>query len=220
MDSIHEDIGALRAAIAETEEHPNQTYPWYDLRQKAQVLIDEMTKPPPAPWDMWAPPRPVVCLGELGDGRCGRPATFIVWGKLYEKEELGPRCGECLAIDRRRRNRGEVNGNEAIYRIAEPDEEAKTPVQSSQPRRQFGKKPDAPAATYRLGELHVVPDFHRFAVCVHAYKVVVESRDGGVHTMSYRNFPPAKLARERASTRYPEAKIYRLKFGNVTGEAK
>jgi len=28
--------------------------------------------------------------------RCGKPATHIVWGKLFDKDALGPRCEDCL----------------------------------------------------------------------------------------------------------------------------
>jgi hypothetical protein len=29
--------------------------------------------------------------------RCGKPAEFILWGKLLKPESLGPRCYDCAA---------------------------------------------------------------------------------------------------------------------------
>lgn len=41
------------------------------------------------------------CREELGAEanfrRCGKPAEFILWGKLIEPEALGPRCYDCAA---------------------------------------------------------------------------------------------------------------------------
>lgn len=34
---------------------------------------------------------------EPSDEWCGKPAEFIVWGKLYPAEALGPRCYDCAA---------------------------------------------------------------------------------------------------------------------------
>jgi hypothetical protein len=39
------------------------------------------------------------CREELGEEadyeRCGKPAEFILWGKLFPPEALGPRCYDC-----------------------------------------------------------------------------------------------------------------------------
>lgn len=29
------------------------------------------------------------------EDRCGNPATFIIWGKMFPPEMLGPRCETC-----------------------------------------------------------------------------------------------------------------------------
>lgn len=40
-----------------------------------------------------------ACREELGRDyrKCGKPAEFILWGKLLKPEALGPRCYECAA---------------------------------------------------------------------------------------------------------------------------
>jgi hypothetical protein len=37
------------------------------------------------------------CRNWIGDERCGKPAEFIVWGKLFDPDALGPRCYDCAA---------------------------------------------------------------------------------------------------------------------------
>ena len=32
---------------------------------------------------------------EAKNDRCGKPARYIVWGKLFDPEYLGPRCEDC-----------------------------------------------------------------------------------------------------------------------------
>lgn len=35
--------------------------------------------------------------GDDGGHHCGKPAEFIVWGKLFDPDALGPRCYDCAA---------------------------------------------------------------------------------------------------------------------------
>ncbi|HEY0280010.1 MAG TPA: hypothetical protein VGC32_17230 [Solirubrobacterales bacterium] len=37
------------------------------------------------------------CRNWIGDYRCGKPAEFIVWGKLFHPDALGLRCYDCAA---------------------------------------------------------------------------------------------------------------------------
>jgi hypothetical protein len=30
--------------------------------------------------------------------RCGKPAEYLLWGKLLKPEALGPRCADCAAL--------------------------------------------------------------------------------------------------------------------------
>lgn len=47
--------------------------------------------------------------------RCGKPAEYIVWGKLFPKEALGPRCRDCL-VDQCG-HRAPVDSSYAIYKL-------------------------------------------------------------------------------------------------------
>ncbi len=46
------------------------------------------------------------CRNWIGDYRCGKPAEFIVWGKLYDPDALGPRCYDCAPPQRQHLLRG------------------------------------------------------------------------------------------------------------------
>lgn len=60
-----------------------------------------------------------TCRRDLGEEhnhqRCGKPAQYIVWGKLFPKEALGPRCYECAA--EQVGHHGLVPGNPQGYAI-------------------------------------------------------------------------------------------------------
>jgi hypothetical protein len=38
------------------------------------------------------------CRCWVGNDNCGKPARYIIWGKLFDKDKLGPRCEDC-AVD-------------------------------------------------------------------------------------------------------------------------
>lgn len=226
MEPVHLLARDVRERLNALEGSSNITSYWYGLKEAATALVDALQAKSPPPWDSFAPwPKNTYCIARLpapGHPDCGRPAEYIVWGKLFDKEELGPRCQECLTRERAARNRSDNPQQSAIYRIPvfdrpEDGEEAETPVQSSQPK---ARKPPAPAkpTTFYLSDISVIPDFHRFAIVLDVKKqtkVVVESRADGVHTMSYRNRPPAERARERASTFFPDSYLCRVVHGKT-----
>lgn len=51
--------------------------------------------------------------------RCGKPAKYIVWGKLFPKEALGPRCRDCL--EDQCGHRGPTDPIYAIYDLPDFD---------------------------------------------------------------------------------------------------
>jgi hypothetical protein len=62
------------------------------------------------------------CRNWKGDERCGNPAEFIVWGKLFSPDALGPRCYDCAAeqVGHHGLRPGNPDGY-AIYHLAERD---------------------------------------------------------------------------------------------------
>jgi hypothetical protein len=61
------------------------------------------------------------CRNWIGDERCGKPAEFIVWGKLFDPDALGPRCYDCAAAQVGH-NPLRLNDNisYAVYRLPDP----------------------------------------------------------------------------------------------------
>ena len=62
------------------------------------------------------------CRNWIGEERCGKPAEFIVWGKLFPLDALGPRCYDCAA--EQVGHRGLAVGNPqgyAIYHLNDVD---------------------------------------------------------------------------------------------------
>lgn len=49
---------------------------------------------------------------------CGKPAEFIVWGKLFPPDALGPRCYDCAA-EQIGHNALAARSGYAIYRLPE-----------------------------------------------------------------------------------------------------
>lgn len=51
--------------------------------------------------------------------RCGKPAKYIVWGKLFPKEHLGPRCEDCAydQLGATAVHRIEIYGDHAVYKL-------------------------------------------------------------------------------------------------------
>jgi hypothetical protein len=71
---------------------------------------------------------------------CGKPAEYIVWGKLFPSEALGPRCADCVA-EQLPTVRLDRLDQYAIYRLPAPlsevpggEESEAVPVQRVEPR--------------------------------------------------------------------------------------
>lgn len=74
----------------------------------------------PKATDQGGVPQKLACRREFPERsyeRCGKPAEFIVWGKLFPKEALGPRCRDCLEDQCGHRAPGDPSY--AIYHLPE-----------------------------------------------------------------------------------------------------
>jgi hypothetical protein len=63
-------------------------------------------------------PERLACRREFPERsyeRCGKPAEFIVWGKLFDKEALGPRCRNC--VEDQCGHRAPVDPSYAVYKL-------------------------------------------------------------------------------------------------------